>query len=138
MRRPIDEFYKYKFFKAVFYSSRERVAQLADYLIPKYEDRFGFTRSADVLLEIMPQGVTKARQLKFLKERFSKQYQNVELWCAGDFDNDTDMLKYADFAACPENATDSIKKICQYHLCHCSEGAVGELIDIIEEKQNKK
>ncbi|MBO4353857.1 MAG: HAD family phosphatase [Clostridia bacterium] len=135
---PLDGFYKYKFFKAVFYSSRERVAQLADYLIPKYEDRFGFTRSADVLLEIMPQGVTKARQLKFLKERFSKQYQNVELWCVGDFDNDIDMLRYADVAACPENATAAVKEICGVHLCHCSDGAVGELIDIIEEKQNKK
>ncbi len=135
---PIDEFIGYKFFKAVFYSTRERIAELSDNIILRYGDRFTFTRSANVLLEVMPKGITKAYQLKFLKEKFAKAYPDVELWCIGDYDNDIDMLRYADFAACPDNASETVKEICGIHLCHCHDGAVGELIDVIEKSQNNK
>lgn len=135
---PLDRFIDYKYFKAVFYSTKERIAELSSVIVPKYGERFIFTRSADVLLEVMPKGITKAYQLKFLKEKFAKTYPDVELWCVGDYDNDIDMLRYADVAACPLNASDAVKEICGIHLCHCTDGAVGELIDIIEKSQNNK
>ena len=133
----LSNFGDYKFFKAIFRSPEQRVAEVADYIIPKYKDRFAFTRSATTILEVMPMGITKAYQLKFLKEKLSKANPNITLWCVGDFDNDTDMLKFADVAACPENSSDAIKKICSVHLCHCKDGAVGELIDVIEQTINK-
>jgi len=135
---PLDRFADFKYFKAVFYSTRDRIAELSSVIVPKYGERFTFTRSADVLLEIMPKGITKAYQLKFLKEKYAKKYPNIELWCVGDYDNDIDMLRYADFAACPSNASDTVEEICGIHLCHCADGAVGELIDLIEERQNNK
>ena len=128
----LDGFKKYKFFKTIFRSSPERVADVAEYVIPKYSDRFAFTRSSNSILEAMPIGVTKALQLEFLKKEFAKTRPDTVLWCVGDYDNDIDMLRFADVAACPANATDAVKEICSVHLCHCKDGAVGELIDVIE------
>ncbi|MBR6050134.1 MAG: HAD family phosphatase [Clostridia bacterium] len=130
----LPDFNKYKFFKTIFRAPAERVAEVADYIIPKYSDRFAFTRSSVNILEVMPQGVTKATQLKYLKEKMKKDYHDATLWCVGDFDNDVDMLRFADVAACPANSTDAVKAICSVHLCHCKDGAVGELIDVIEER----
>lgn len=133
---PLANFEKYKMFKAIFRSDKERLAEVAKYIIPKYESSFAFTRSAETILEAMPHGVTKATQLSHLKEKMKKQYPDAVLWCVGDFDNDVDMLKFADVAACPENATDAVKDICSVHLCHCKDGAIAELIDVIEKHIN--
>lgn len=129
----LDDFKNFKFFKTIFRSAPERVAEVAEYIVPKYSDRFAFTRSSTSILEAMPIGVTKATQLKYLKDKMKKDHPSATLWCVGDFDNDVDMLRFADVAACPENSTETVKSICSVHLCHCKDGAVGELIDVIEE-----
>lgn len=128
----LDDFRGYKLFKAIFRHTTERIAEVSEYVIPKYKDRFSFTRSSETILEVQPLGITKAYQLAYLKERMLKKYPDAKLWCVGDFDNDIDMLRFADFAACPENSSDEVKKICPIHLCHCKDGAVAELVDIIE------
>lgn len=128
----LADFYKYRFFKTIFRAPAERVAEVADYIIPKYSDKFAFTRSSVQILEVMPKGVTKATQLEYLKEKMKKVYPDATLWCVGDFDNDVDMLRFADVAACPENSTAAVKSICSVHLCHCKDGAIGELVDVIE------
>ena len=133
---PLEDFSKYNMFKAILRSSSERLAEIADDIVPKFADKFNFTRSASTIFEIMPKGINKSYQLKYLKEKMSKE-RNMTLWCVGDFDNDVDMLRFADVAACPENSTDAVKDICSVHLCHCKDGAVGELIDVIEQNLNK-
>ena len=134
----LKDFLNYKFFKAIFRSNPERIIEVSEYILPRYSDKFYFTRSSHTIFEVQPLGVTKAYQLKYLKEKMKKTMPDIELWCVGDFDNDIDMLKFADVAACPENATDTVKSICSVHLCHCKDGAVGELIDVIEERIKNK
>lgn len=132
----LDDFKKYKMFKAVIRAPRERIAEVERDVVPKYEGAFTFTRSSDQILEIMPKGINKSYQLKFLKDKLSRD-KEMTLWCVGDYDNDIDMLRFADVAACPDNATDAVKAICSVHLCNCKYGAVGELVDVIEKNLNK-
>ena len=93
---------------------------------------FGYTRSAVHLMELLPKGIGKASQLGYLKERLQEKYGKMRLVGIGDFDNDADMLKFADIAMCPENATDGIKALCDVKLCHARDGAVADAIDKIE------
>ena len=53
----------------------------------------------------------------------------------GDYNNDMAMLEYADFAACPSNAINEVKAVCDM-VCRadCTEGAVAETIDYILSK----
>ena len=67
------------------------------------------------------------------------------LVCIGDFYNDVSMLEIADIAACPDNAPDDIKAMCQIVqnnipdkqdrkivTCNNNEGALADLIEILE------
>ena len=128
---PIDKFTEEKIFKAVFVSNDTiALRSLQNELYEHYEAVFDITTSDDTILEIMPKGVSKKTQFPYLKTR----YPDAELWCIGDFHNDVEMLKGADIAVCPENAVDEIKKICHFQVCHCKDGALAEMIDLIEKK----
>ncbi|MCQ2435319.1 MAG: HAD hydrolase family protein [Clostridia bacterium] len=134
----IDEFYNYRHFKTVITGDPARISVVGAYVREKYRGVFDFTMSSEKILEVLKPGISKAYQLKYLRDKHAKTNPQIELWCVGDFDNDIDMLKFADVAACPENATDTVKSLCDIHLCKCVDGAVGQLIDIIEAKQNRK
>jgi Cof subfamily protein (haloacid dehalogenase superfamily) len=54
------------------------------------------------------------------------------LVCIGDFYNDVSMLEIADIAACPDNAPDDIKAMCKIVTCNNNEGALADLIEILE------
>ncbi len=129
--RPISEFKDEKIFKAVFVSDdSQSLRSLQDELRESYGTAFDITSSDDTILEIMPIGVSKKKQIPYLKALYPK----AELWCIGDFHNDVEMLGGADVAVCPENAVNEIKKICHLQVCHCKDGALAEMIDAIERK----
>jgi hydroxymethylpyrimidine pyrophosphatase-like HAD family hydrolase len=52
--------------------------------------------------------------------------------CVGDYENDLALLGAADVAVCPGNAVDSVKAISKYMVCHCKDGALADMIDLIE------
>lgn len=119
-------------FKAVIRVDPEKRDMIRDFILEKYNE-FSLTYSAPILLEIQPFGVSKAYQLKVLEENIKKENPNAVFYCIGDYENDYEMLKTADIAVCPENATDRIKSICQKQVCHCKDGAVADLIDMIDD-----
>ena len=130
---PDEEIDGKRYFKAVIISrNAEKLGRIFEAVQEKYPD-FSFTRSSDTIAEVLPVGVSKAVQLKYLKERYEKTLGSVKLFCVGDYDNDIDMLKFADVGMCPANATEQVKSICKVRLCHCSEGAVAHAVDIIED-----
>ena len=54
-----------------------------------------------------------------------------KLACIGDYFNDYEMLKSADIAACPSNAAQGIKDICDIVTCSNDEGAIAGLISAL-------
>lgn len=83
--------------------------------------------SAPIYLEYFHCSVSKANGI-----RFALNYAGLRdktLVCIGDYYNDSEMLKLADIAACPENAAPGIHELCSIHTCGNNEGAVGELIE---------
>lgn len=122
-----------EYFKAIFTSrNTEKLGEIFHTVQEKYGERFSYTRSSMHIAEVLPLGVSKAVQLKYIKDELTKKHGEMTLFCAGDFDNDIDMLKFADVGMCPENATQQVKEICKIQLCHCKDGAIGDAIDKIE------
>jgi Cof subfamily protein (haloacid dehalogenase superfamily) len=132
---PAEKFSEKRIFKAVFTSNDpQKLLVLQDELRKKYGKYFSVTTSGKTILEILPTGISKKTQFPYLKTL----YPNTELWCIGDFYNDTEMLLGADVAVCPENAVDDIKQICSLHVCHCKDGALADMIDEIERRIDQK
>ena len=88
------------------------------------------TLSAPIFLECYDKragkgsGVRKAVELAGMQDK--------TLVCIGDFYNDEAMLRIADIAACPANAPDDIKALCQIVTCHNNDGALADLIEALE------
>ncbi len=128
--RPFEDFGKEKLYKAVLIAEPALLTEVRA-KIERYSDAFTFTTSDKHILEIQPKGVSKRFQFPYLKSL----YHGAELWCIGDYDNDLEMLRGADVAVCPENAVPAVKEIADYEVCHCKDGALANMIDLIEARQ---
>ncbi|MHC1694467.1 MAG: HAD hydrolase family protein [Eubacteriales bacterium] len=90
-----------------------------------------FMRSWSTLLEITPQNGTKGHMLTELKKITGRP--DAIIVAVGDYENDENMLKLADIAAAPANATPQIKAIASIHACGCDEGAIADVINILKD-----
>jgi Cof subfamily protein (haloacid dehalogenase superfamily) len=122
----IDEAADKTLVKVLFAGEKPAIDALTDY---EKTHPFGcgeFIRSSNHFFEILPKGVSKGSALKRLREMSPPDTFIIAM---GDFYNDVDMLKEADFAVCPSNAEPSVKEICDY-ICEksCEDGAAAEII----------
>ena len=88
------------------------------------------TLSSPVFLECYDKRAGKDNGIKLAMELTG--LTGKTLVCIGDFYNDVPMLKVADIAACPANAPDDIKAMCQIVTCSNNEGALADLIEALE------
>ena len=128
----IEEFLQGEYMKVVYVvADPDQVPQLQA-LTEAFEtaDQMQQTLSSPVFLECYDiragkgVGVRRAMELTGMQDK--------TLVCIGDFYNDVPMLKVADIAACPANAPDDIKAMCQIITCDNNEGALADLIEILE------
>jgi len=94
---------------------------------------FFFTKSYPRGLEVVNSNASKGKMTVKLKE-YLKNRDNFDykLFAIGDYDNDIDMLEFADYGAAPANALEPVKKSAKIHTVNHNEGAVADLIRIIE------
>ena len=59
---------------------------------------------------------------------------NYTTYCCGDFENDEDMLKKADYAVVPSSGMDKIIKIADIVTCHCKDGTIAYLVDLLDKE----
>lgn len=129
---PFKELDGKGYYKAVINSTKEKLAPLYGILSEKFKN-LDFTTSVETLIEICPKGITKATQLEYLRNKYETNGCDIKVVCVGDYDNDIDMLKYADLSFCPSNARDNVKEICDIEVCHCQDGAIYEVIKYLDE-----
>ena len=96
----------------------------------EFADELEVAPSGSNTLDMQKKGRTKAAMLYDMVASYLP-YPTV-LCTVGDYENDVEMHKLADLPCCPENATDHVKSICRVHLCHHSEGVIGDLIDYLD------
>lgn len=90
-------------------------------------DDYELIFSSGHLLEMTAKGANKGEMVQKLKEMTGCS----TLICAGDHLNDMPMLEKADLAFCPANAEEAVHRFART-VCHCREGAVGEIIEVLD------
>lgn len=113
------------------FSSDAEAIRARNYINQAYKDRYSCLRSSYRFAEIVGKNASKGKRIKDLRA-FSKE--KLTVCCIGDFENDIEMLKMADVAFCPSNAIPEIKEISDHIVCHHDEGAIADMIKIIEDK----
>ena len=118
--------------KMLFAGPPERMVQMATYCESHPLDGARFVRSADIYLEMLPDGVTKASCMEELLDVTHFRRENV--YAIGDYYNDRELICAAGVSAVPENAPDELKALADLTVCHCYEGAVADFISWIENR----
>ncbi|MBR4224680.1 MAG: HAD family phosphatase [Oscillospiraceae bacterium] len=99
----------------------------------RYHDTVEFVTSSPIFFEILPKGSSKGAAMKKLMEIY--RLEGCYTVAMGDYDNDIEMLRYADLAACPSNAHDTVKQVCDIVTdTDCDGGSVADVIDTLLRK----
>ncbi len=97
-----------------------------------FGDRYNVNRSWPTGVEFISPLAGKGPCLKHLKTILGERVHTVA--AIGDYENDLSMLLAADRSFAPSNACPQVLQAADRVLCHCTEGAVGELIEILEKE----
>ena len=125
---PYSEWDTSDFYKIVFDDSAEALVELEKRLKTEFPGVYEYNRSRPTLLELQRSGITKASLLGEFREYYKKQGRDIVLYACGDNNNDEEMLRNADVAVCPSNASNEVKAICDMCLCSNNEGVLADLI----------
>ncbi len=116
--------------KVLFAMPEDSIRPFAEYCLTlDCADSVEFITSSTIFHEMLPKNCSKGTAMKRLAKHYGSDIVTVAM---GDYNNDLEMLRLADFAACPSNAIDEVKAACDF-VCKsdCSHGAAAELIEYI-------
>ncbi len=116
-------------YKLVFRGEADDLRVIRPIVEAAFGEAFEYNVSSPRFFELQKKGCTKASALRYLADMCSAaDGAPVRTVAVGDQENDLSMLKVADISACPSNATDEVKAAAGYHLCHCAEGCIADLV----------
>jgi Cof subfamily protein (haloacid dehalogenase superfamily) len=126
----IDEAAKHEWVKVLFAGEPDEIREMVNFEDIKKHNCGTFVYSSSHFFEILPKDCNKGTGLTRLRNDF--KFNDYFIIAMGDFYNDKEMLEAADYAVCPANAADDIKKIVDY-VCKCSanDGAPAEILSIL-------
>jgi Cof subfamily protein (haloacid dehalogenase superfamily) len=102
----LDEVSSMEWVKILLAGNNENLGAVRSLLEGKNLTDCRWVNSSDIFLEILPAGVSKATLFPKLKERFGRDMNIVVL---GDYYNDLEMLKEADYSVAMGNAPEDLK-----------------------------
>ena len=104
---PLDEVPDI-FLKFILSLEPARLSELVERMdLPHLNENLSAFQSSDVYLEFVSKGVCKGMALGDVRTRC----ENVQkILAVGDYENDLDMIRFADVGGAPENAIDAVKR----------------------------
>ena len=110
----------------------EPILKIKEYIENNYSAYVDVFLSWKTLIDIQPKNVSKGSAINQLRSIYTVAGVNKRIYAVGDYENDIDMLKAADYACCPSNSLQSVIDYCSIHLCSNDDGCIADLIDKIE------
>lgn len=102
---------KHRFFEAMFVGEKEHIDIFENQHNPVLSKDYSTVRSQDYLLELLPNGASKASGLKKLSDRLGILPE--EIMAMGDANNDLEMIEFAGLGIAMGNANEQVKAIAQ-------------------------
>ena len=88
--------------------------------------------SSDHLLEMTVRGATKGGMVLRLAEKLGVARKDI--YCAGDHLNDIPMFDVAAIGFAPENSVPEVLQSGAQIVCHCKDGAIADIIEILDKR----
>lgn len=135
--RVLNEIPKTGWCKVLYSVGDGGVIELAEYAEAMNWNKASFVISGDFLFECLPRYCTKGSAL----ERLSaiEGWEKLTVAAAGDYNNDLEMLRFADIAVAPQNAQDIVKRSADYVTsASCENGAIAETVEYLEKTLSQR
>ncbi len=117
-----------KFFKILISGQAEDISRVLNFCTENQPDSVVSVCSCPIYCEILNKDANKMSAIKALIALDDREAMSIAI---GDYYNDMEMIKGADFSAAPKNAADEIKQEADMIVCDCRRGAVAELINYV-------
>lgn len=126
----LDEIPKDGWLKVLFAMSPAEIPPFIEAIGKMDYHEVDFIQSADIFYEMLPKHVTKGSALAPYRQLVGMR--DAQIVAVGDYDNDLELLRQADYSAAPANAVESVRQTAGMVLTRtCEEGAMEELISRI-------
>lgn len=129
-RSPLDEIPQEGWLKILIAHEPQRLDEIVEFIQGSDMKRAQWVRSAPVYYECLPFGVDKSTGYAELIRLLGAQDRFTV--AAGDYMNDTAMIRKADLGAAVASAQEEVKAAADIIVCDNNSGAVAEIIDYIE------
>lgn len=121
--------------KCLFALPNEHMAEFSEFAFKNRPDTIECVQSSDNYFEFLPKGISKAAGNKKLLELTDRS--DYKVVAIGDFYNDLEMIKAADFGVTVATAPDAVKEHADLVVSSCEDGAVTDLIKYIIKRTNE-
>ncbi|MGN0487470.1 MAG: HAD family hydrolase [Acutalibacteraceae bacterium] len=117
--------------KVIFFCPPWQKKKIRDYVYSISDPKqLSYIETAVVSFDMVAKDTHKGNAVLQLAKLLHVPESNI---CAiGDYYNDLDMLKTVAHPACCAQAPRAIHEVCEYHACHCNQGAVADFLHYIE------
>lgn len=117
--------------KVIFYCMPNQKKRIKEYVKSVSYDDISYIDTTAFSFDMVNSTTHKGNAVLALAELLGIPEKNTG--AIGDYYNDLDMLKTVAHPACCKQAPKEIHKVCEFHACHCNEGAVADFLKYIEE-----
>lgn len=119
--------------KLLFEEEKPLLDEVRDFIrAQRWGDRYELIFSSDHLLELTRRGATKGGMILKLAKLLG--VARGDIYCVGDHNNDIPMLEVSAIGFAPENATAEVKASGAHIVCHCKDGALADVVDILDKR----
>ncbi len=127
----IDAVPEGKWGKIIFYCLPHMKKKIKEFVISLSDESLSYIDTTAFSFDMVSSSTNKGNAVHKLAEILDIPKDNIG--AIGDYYNDLDMLKAVAHPACCKQAPEEIHKVCEYHACHCNEGAVADFLGYIED-----
>lgn len=130
IRCTLDEAPRESWLKVLIAYPPERIGEIIDFTRENCAAGVNWVHSAPMYYEMLPAGISKGYGFRRLLEILGRD--GLFTVAVGDYGNDTDMVRTADFGAAVGNAQEEVKRAAQIVLRDNNHAPISQLIETVE------
>ena len=121
------------FIKILFEEDNAVLDAVCDFIHAQaWADDYELIYSNSHLLELTARGATKGKMVLRLADMLGVAREDI--YCIGDHKNDIPMLEVSAIPFAPANCVPEVREAGAQILCHCADGAIADVIDILDKR----
>ncbi len=128
--KSVEDVPKGKWGKVIFFCLPWQKEKIRSFVLSVSDSSLRYIDTTAASFDMVDRNTNKGTAVLALAAILGVKEENTG--AIGDYYNDLDMLRTVKHPACCKQAPEELHEICEFHACHCNEGAVADFLSYIE------